>query len=141
MIQADDLVAEVHLDNLRVREVVGRDGWFGIRCARQDLAAIARWTATRAPGERPVALHASSLLAPLAVRAGFEIVPRPRTARTRLDDWFLRWLLARWSPDGRARLARGRGRLRSADVWLSADALVARYAPGPADGRSAAPGG
>jgi peptidoglycan-N-acetylglucosamine deacetylase len=125
VIRSGDLVGELHLDNARVRAVVRSEGWQGIAAARRDLAAVARWTARTPPARRPIAFHASTLLGPLAARAGFEVTPRPRSNRARLDEWFLRWLMARWSPDGRARLGRGHGQLREADCWLSASALVA----------------
>ncbi|MHB8960864.1 MAG: YkoP family protein [Candidatus Limnocylindrales bacterium] len=122
-----DLIGELHLDNARVREIALVEGWYGIARVREDFAVLARWTAGRAGGDRPVAYHASTLLGPLLARIGFEVAPRRRTPRARLDEWFLRWLMARWSPDGQTRLARGRSRLRASECWLSADALMAGH--------------
>ncbi len=127
VVRRGHLIGEIHIDNARMRDIARREGWFAIERARDDLRAIARWTATQALDGRPVAYHATSLLGPLAARAGFDTEPRRRTARARLDEWYLRWLLARWSVDGRGRLARGHGRLRLDECWLSADALVARH--------------
>lgn len=122
-----DLIGELHLDNARVREVVTGEGWYGISRIREDFAALARWTAECAGRDRPIAYHACTLLGPLLARVGFEVATRRRTPRARLDDWFLRWLMARWSPGGQTRLARGRSRLRASECWLSADALVAGH--------------
>lgn len=127
IVRRGDLLGELHLDNIRVRDVTRREGWFAIEAARDDLRAIARWTARQAPAARPVAYHASSLLGPLAARTGFDTRPRRRTVLARLDEWYLRWLMTRWSADGRRRLGRGHGRLRLDECWLSADALVARH--------------
>lgn len=127
-VRRGDLVGELHLDSARVNAVVAVDGWFAIARARDDLAAVARWTARSDGDPRPVAYHASTLLGPLLARVGFETSPRPRTHRTRLDEWFQRWLMARSSAEGRARLVHGRNRLRATDAWLSAHALVALMA-------------
>lgn len=133
IVRRGDLLGELHIDNGRLRELVREVGWFGIARAWEDLGAIGRWTAGCAREARPVAYHATTLLAPIAVRAGFMVRPRARTARARLDDWFLRWLMAHWAGEGRGRLARGTGLLRSVDCWMSADALLARYAPRPGE--------
>lgn len=137
VVRPGDPVGELHLDNERVRTAVASVGWVAIAQARDDLAAIARWAASGDRGERPVAYHASTLLGPLAARVGFEIAPRARTPRTRLDEWFQRWLMARSSADGRARLLHGRSSLRATDAWLSAAGLVARHGSRSASGSPA----
>jgi hypothetical protein len=133
-----DRVGEFHLQNRRISELVRFDATLqGWREGWQDLHALAAWAERQPPAARPVAYHGATLLWPLARRARFEIRPRPRTWRTRLDDWFLRWLMIRWGRDGRSRLERGRGRLFSGDVWLSDRSLRSLY--GATDsGRSAA---
>ncbi len=128
LVRAGDLLGELHLDNRRLLEVTEAGGWWAaVRVGMEDLRAVARWAAREPQHGRPVAFHGQTLLAPFAARAGFELRPRHRTAWARLDDWYLRWLMAYWSPEGRRRLARGPGRLRSEVAWLSTSALIARY--------------
>lgn len=129
-VRRGDLVGELHVDNAHARGLATDGGWLdGLRIGRGDLAAIVRWAAPRSPADRPVAYHAGGLLWPLAARVGFSIHPRPRTAFVRLDEWYARWLLGHWSAAGRRRLAQGRGRLRSADAWISGSALERRFGP------------
>jgi hypothetical protein len=130
-IRPGDPIGELHLDNARVREVVAAHGWSGVRFVLHDLPFLARWASRPDLGPRPIAFHAGGLLAPLAARAGFEVRPRRRSPRARLDEWYLRWLMGHWSPAGRARLARGHSRLRSANAWISTEALVLRYGAAP----------
>jgi hypothetical protein len=125
-----DPIGILHLDNRRGRELA-QPGWQsgGMPAARLDLATLAAWATRQPAGQRPVAYTGTTLLAPLARRLGFELRPHPRTARARLDDWFMRWLMAHWSPAGRARLQRGHTPLRSSDIWLSDRALQQRFTP------------
>lgn len=126
-----DLVGVLHLMNERVRELAA-NGWqtAGWREGRRDLAALAAWARRRPLGERPVAYTATTILLPIAARAGFELHPRPRTWWTRLEDWHFRSLLRRWNPRGAERLRRGRDPLRSAEIWMSGADLHARYGEG-----------
>lgn len=134
-IRNGDLVGELHIDNEHASRLATDRGWLeGLRIGRGDLAAIAGWAARRPPEERPVAYHAAGLLWPLAARVGFSVRPRRRTAYVRLDEWYARWLMGHWSAAGRARLGRGRGRLRSADAWISGAALDRRFGGAAASG-------
>jgi hypothetical protein len=127
-VRRGDLVGELHVDNAHARALATETGWLdGLRIGRGDLAAIARWAARQPASGRPVAYHAAGLLWPLAARVGFSVHRRRRTAWVRLDEWYARWLLGHWSAAGRARLARGRGRLRSADAWISGAGLGQRF--------------
>jgi hypothetical protein len=127
VVRPGDRVGELHLDNARIREGLARVSWLQVMSpARSDLDALARWSLSLPLAERPVAYHGATVLWPLAARVGFQVIQRPRTAYVRLDEWFLRWLLVHWSQAGRGRLEQGRGRLRSAEVWLSRQALERR---------------
>lgn len=130
-----DLIGELHVDNEHARALATDRGWLeGLRIGRGDLAAISRWAARLPSAHRPVAYHAAGLLWPLAARVGFSVHRRPRTAMVRLDEWYARWLMGHWSAVGRARLGRGRGRLRSADAWISGADLERRFGgPSPSD--------
>jgi hypothetical protein len=127
-----DPVGIVHFRNERVR-AAATSGWQLElqRLAAEDLRAFAAWWRSRPPAERPVALRATTILGALARRDGWEIRPRPRSYRARLDDWYMTWLLGYWSRDGRARIAgrsdRRAGRLVSVDAWLSCSRLQERY--------------
>lgn len=121
-------VGYMHLRNDRVRALAS-DGWqlAGYRAGRADLAALALWWKGQPAAERPVAFTAATILAPFIQHEGWEIRPRRRTPRTRLDDWWMSWLMIHFGLTGRTRLARPHRRLESAEVWLSAGELVARY--------------
>jgi hypothetical protein len=123
----------LHLDNARIRALAGDDVWptRGYAVAVEDLRAIAAQVTRLPERERPVALGGTTLLAPLSRRLGFTVLERPRTMRSRLEDWYLRSLLARWAAAGRRRLARGHGALRASGGWISTAELLRRYEPPP----------
>lgn len=139
VLRSGDRIGLLHLDNEHVR-TLAVDGWLaeGWREGLADLRALARWARTGPSADRPVAYTATTILVPLARRAGFEVHPRRRTAWARLEDWHYRSLMRRWNPRGAERLRRGHGRLRSSVVWLSASELQRRYGdaePGRSAGR------
>lgn len=127
-VRPGDPIARVHLRNPLVASLVEGD-WLtaGFREARNDLRRFAAWARSQPPGKRPVAWRGTSILWPLARRAGFEVRTRRRTAWARLEDWHFRSLMARWGLRGRARLERGHNPLRSAEAWLSGAELERRY--------------
>ncbi|MFO1539063.1 MAG: YkoP family protein [Chloroflexota bacterium] len=114
-----------------------RDGWQSdlIRRGLADLAELAGIVAAMDPAERPVALWGATILWPFAKRAGWEVRERPRTVRVRMEDWYLRGVLRRWAKEGKGRMRRGRGALRTRDCWLSTGELLARHGPGTAGKR------
>lgn len=118
----------IHFDNRRLRALAG-EGWQlrALRQARRDFATLAaRLIAAPDPSD-PVAYTGATLLAPYAVRLGWELHPRAPGAWHRIEDWYLRSLLARRAPDGRARLRRGHGPLEVGEVWMSAPELLRRF--------------
>ena len=123
-----DVVVVMHFRNDRIR-AAATSGWHaGIRrLAREDLATLAAWCRSRPAGEQPVALRATTLLGPLLRRDGWEIRPRARTWRARLDDWFMRWLLRHWRRPDAGPSRRRISTLVSVDAWLSAAALERRF--------------
>jgi hypothetical protein len=131
-VEPGDPIGLLHFQNWRAADVVEK-GWQGrgFREGRLDLAELAAWASRQPAGRRPVAYTGTTIVWPIARRVGFEIRTRPRTWRTRLDDWFMRWLIAHWSPYGRSRLERGHGRLQSNEVWLSDRTLRRLYGAGP----------
>jgi hypothetical protein len=129
-VRRGDRIGVLHFDNRVIRSLPAK-AWLsvGMRMAQDDLRALARSTAASPMGERPVAFRGTTLLGALLRRAGWDVRARRRTAWTRLEDWYLRAMLARWSREGSQRLRHGRGALRSTDGWLSAAALQRRYGP------------
>lgn len=117
-------IGVVHFDNARLRALTAsgslRAAW---EQGRGDLRALAAWARSQPQEHRPAAYFGEGLHAAVAKRVGFEILPRPRTWYTRLQDWYFRGLMARWARGGRARLTSGRRRLHASEYWLSADAL------------------
>jgi hypothetical protein len=127
-VRRGDRVCAIHFDNRRLREL-SAPAWqtAAHAAARADLRALAHRHVTLPAGRRPVAYWGATLLTSLTRRAGFEIRERRRTPRVRLEDWYLRSLLVRWSPDGRARLRRGSRALVTREGWLSGSELLRRY--------------
>lgn len=126
------LIWTVHFDNARLRQLAAQ-GWqrSAYAVANEDLREMARRVVLLRAEDRPAALFGVTLLAPLTRRVGFELRERRRTAWVRLEDWYLRSLLARWSPWGRRRIARGHGDLRTRETWLSTGELLRRYGEPP----------
>jgi MFS family permease len=129
-IRRGDRIAELHLLNSRVMEI-GVSGWQaeGARLARADMAALAEWWRDQPEDRRPLALHGETILAPFARFGGFETCDAANDWLHRLRVWYVRGLLARWSPQGRRRLARGRNPLRLRIIWLSGGELLRRFGP------------
>ena len=133
ILRPGDRVGEIHLRNDRVRELEQRAGVAAaFREARADMRALAAAEASLPAAGRLAACHGAGIVARFAAREGWEIRPRRRTAWQRVEDWYFRWLLVRWSPAGRERLRHGRGPLRSVDAWLTAGELSRRYGDGGA---------
>lgn len=129
-VERGDRVGVVHLRNDRVRALVA-SGWqrSGYREARADLQALAASVAAQAPSERPVAFLGTTILAPLIAREGWEIRLVPPTWRTRLDRWWMSWLMAHFGRRGRERVVSGHHRLEVSEVWISTAELLRRYGP------------
>jgi hypothetical protein len=125
-----DPIGVVHLRNDRVRDLADA-GWqsAGMRVATDDLHALARWIEAEPRDRRPIAFRGVTLLAPLARRFGWEARATHRGRLAALERWYQAGLLARWSPQRRARLARGRARF-PVELWISADEVVRRYGSG-----------
>ncbi len=118
VVRPGDPIAEIHLRNEQVRDTARARGWVAIFGARRDLDALVRWCAAQPSATAPVAVYAYSVLGAFLERGGFERRARRQTTRVRLDGWFMRWLLGRFSPAGEARLLAGHGALEAADYWL-----------------------
>jgi hypothetical protein len=121
-------VTFIHLDNAAARRLAA-DGWqrAGLQVAMRDMHALAALHAGIPADARPVAYGGHTILAALTRRIGFEVFERRQTPWVRLEDWYLRSLLARWSRQGRERLSRGHGPMRTHSAWMSAAELVRRY--------------
>jgi len=132
LVNPGDLIGEFHLDNALIKELLPVQGHAAIlHIARDDLRTLAAWARRVSPDRRPVAYHGESILVPYAKRMGLEVYPRRSTAWTRLQDWYLRGVMARWAAEGKQRLRHGRTRLRAGVAWLSAACLDSMYG-GPA---------
>lgn len=128
-------LGEMHLLNDRLRDLETRAGLAdAYRQARADLQTLAAEEAAMPERERLAAFHGNGIMARFAERDGWDVRPKPDTPWQRVEDWYFRWLLVHWTPDGRERLRHGRRPLRAVDAWMSADALQRRYGrPGGGD--------
>lgn len=122
-----DPIGLLHLDNRVVRTVDALGYAIAGRIGRADMAALASWARRQPSGRRPVAYYGETLLWPYAAREGFEARDRRPTLAVRVEDFYLRALMAHWSRDGWRRLERGHGPLRSREVWASDAGIQRRF--------------
>lgn len=127
-----DTVAELHLHNARVPDLATRGGAFTLlRMMAGDLGALAAWIERSAAGEPAANVRAVvglTLLGRGASRLGFTVRERPHTLKAWLDRLFMTGLLALYSPQGLARLARGSTYgTYPTEVWMSRTTLLRRY--------------
>jgi hypothetical protein len=129
-----DPIVELHFVNWRLS--AQQEGWqpFTLLTAlANELRAIAD---NYQKGIYPAsvrALFGVTLLASAAPRLGFTLRPRPLNLHGRLERFFLKGLLALYSAEGLARLARGSAShdLTPQEVWMSIETLLGRYAAQP----------
>jgi hypothetical protein len=125
-VRTGDLVAELHLSNLRVASGSARATWspFAVlESTRSDLTVLARAVAAGRLG--PVkAVHAVSLVAPALARIGFQVEPLRPSAYTRLLRFYLIGLVAIYNPDGWRAADRVRTRAWPAEAWMSTATLT-----------------
>lgn len=122
-------VAEIHLHNPVLTQIADHTATFDLlRLVQDDLHALARWVASDPDLAGVQAIFGVSLLSRATPRLGFTLRDRPITLHARLERFFLRGLLALYSPDGLARLAQGNGRASfPQEIWLSRKELLQRY--------------
>lgn len=126
-IEPGDLVGELHLDNRRAAEL-HNEGKGGIRLRREVmrvLPVLARDLVSRPEYRGLKAVCGASLLWEGGARVGFENRPLPAFTRWWLT-WWERFLMARFHPRGRQRLAEG-DRTKLRQVWMSRRVLLERY--------------
>jgi hypothetical protein len=136
VLRRGDLVGELHVDNRRAATLHGgRKG--GFRYRREifrALPALARDLRTRPEYHTIQAVGGPSLFWEEATAVGFEHRPLPLFTRWWLT-WWERFLLARYHPAGRARLAEG-NRKELRQILMTRRTLLERWgkedgAPGP----------
>lgn len=136
-LQPGDRADIIHFINVRIREMAEP----GVQAAslaqgRADLRVLAGQLAEIPPADRPVAYRGATILAAYARRLGFEQRARTRSAWHRVEDWYIRSMLARWAPEGRGRMRAGHSSLEVSEVWISVPELLRRF--GPTSGAKAA---
>ncbi len=130
-VAAGDPIMELHFAN---RVLSGRkEGWRPatlLMALSDELAVIADGYRKGVYPSKVRALYGVTILARGAPRLGFTLRPRPLNLHGRLERFFLKGLLALYSADGLARLARGSasGDLNPQEVWMSVETLLKRYA-------------
>ncbi len=129
-----DLIMELHFANrvLSARQ----EGWkpfLLLRALADELHALADDYRKGVYPRTIRALFGVTLLASGAPRLGFTLRPRPLDLQGRLERFFLKGLLALYSSEGLARLARGSENhdLRAQETWMSIETLLARYSAQP----------
>ncbi len=128
-----DPVAELHIDNRRAaalhkEETLQGGQGGGLRFRREVfrlLPVLARDLATRPEYREINAVCGASLFWEGAPRAGFEHRPFPVFTRWWLT-WWERFLMTRYHPAGRRRLAVGQ-RTELRQIWMSRRTLLERY--------------
>lgn len=142
-----DVVGELHLDNARTA-ALHEQGSPGLRFRREVLRmlhALARDLVARPEYRSVPAVCGASLFWEEATFVGFEVRQLPSFTRSWLG-WWERYLLARYHPAGRRRLAEG-DRTELRQVWMTRRTLLARYGGkaveegAPAEGGAPEPAG
>lgn len=129
-------IMELHFVNWRLS--AREEGWqpfFFLAALADELRALAD---NYEKGFYPAsvrALFGVTLLARGAPRLGFTLRPRPTNLHGRLERFFLKGLLALYSSEGLARLARGSAShdLTPQETWMSIETLLSRYGAQPLD--------
>jgi hypothetical protein len=127
VLRPGDLAGELHIDNRRAAQL-HTQGKGGIRYRREVfrmLSVLARDLKTRPEYAEVRAVGGPTLFWEEATFAGFEHWPVPPLRRWWLT-WWERFLLARYHPAGRARLAEGH-RTELRQTWMSRRTLLERY--------------
>lgn len=127
VVRPGSLVGELHMDNRRAA-ALHKEGRAGFRFRSEVLRclpALAHDLATRPEYEGIQAVCGASLFWQEATRVGFEHRPFPPVTRWWLG-WWERFLLERYHPGGRDRLARGH-RTEVRQVWITRRTLLSRY--------------
>lgn len=124
-----DAIVELHFDNHKLAEVVGRiSTWRLAHMLGEDLQALARWVSQQRGDDAPRAVFGITVLSHAAPRLGFLVRTRPRGIVTWLDGLFMTGLLALYHPKGTQRLGQGTTYgAAPAEVWMSRDELIRRY--------------
>ena len=127
MVRPGAVAGELHIDN-RLAAALHAEGRGGLRYRREvfrALTALARDLETRPEYRAIQMIGGPSLFWQEATAAGFEHRRLPALTRW----WLVRWerfLLARYHPAGRRRLAEGR-RTEIRQVWMTRRTLLERY--------------
>jgi hypothetical protein len=129
-----DPIMELHFVNRRLS--ARKEGWQPFTLLAyfaEELQAIADDYRKGIYPPTVRALFGVTLLARAAPRLGFTLRPRPLNLHGRLERFFLKGLLALYSSEGLARLARGSASrdLNPQEVWMSIETLLARYSSQP----------
>jgi hypothetical protein len=134
VVRTKDPVVELHLDNDRVRELMEETGGgrrFAARflhAGKEGLSEVARRAAEGSIADF-VAITANTpgRFAPVARSLGYDLVELPRTRKYRTIAWIQRGVLKRYDPDSYARIPADSPELFPVEVWMSKEALLARY--------------
>lgn len=130
IIDRGDPIVELHFDNRHLVELAGArtTSWGLLRLGREDLAALQRLLSTGELG--PVkALHGVTLFAAAGRRLGFDTRPLRRSRYRALQRFFMAGLVMLYHPAGWEAVQR-QGDRWPGEVWMSLNALDARYGPG-----------
>ncbi|MGH7986014.1 MAG: YkoP family protein [Candidatus Binataceae bacterium] len=128
VIATDTLVGEIHCNNQAMLRVSTSGRVNPFAACREDLRAIAAWTTRDELGRQVLALNGMTILARGAARMGFSVRETPITLRLRFERMFMTGLLLLYTPDGLARLRRGRtvGEYPQT-IWITRQELLRRY--------------
>jgi hypothetical protein len=127
VVRPGERVGEIHVDNRRAAALhEGRKGGFRYRReVFRALPALARDLRTRPEYQALQVVGGRSLFWEEARLVGLEHRPLPAFTRWWLG-WWERYLLARYHPAGRQRLAQG-NRTELRQVWITRRTLLERY--------------
>jgi hypothetical protein len=132
VIAPGDRVAVLHFNNRNLQQAQqaaprGQGGFVFARLLISALQTLAEQV-REDPGLQPIAgFHGITWIPPHGRKIGFEARPLPPTWRTRVQAWYLGWLLYAFNPATARRL---KGRLQPHAFWLSRQQLLTHFANG-----------
>lgn len=132
-IREGDLICKIHLHNcLLMRKLQGithqnRLGVLTLQEIRRSLPGLARYVRTHPAEPYIKGIVGTTILYRGAAQLGFSMAELPPTAKNRLKNRYLLWMLGICHPEGRNRLRRNPEKLQVRQLFMTKKRLYEKY--------------